>query len=311
METWRTPGELLGRDSEYTSGRGTYVWNNKIYSSVVGVERVSQPPPFPQDKVILKLSTVIKSTFLSFLTLFPLSLQRLVIEVIGEKQHGAVPEPGLVITGKDSPSLRARFSPLDSISDTWTEDIVVYQLMFAIEALLESIRVPVQNIEEMIEQSEDCMGRLVWSQDQFSTAEQIQYLVFLELMIQRGCHGECGGDCFTVGKVMAKSALVDIVCVGSRAVKEKFSGILRQQDVRATEIDKVEMYNCFRPGDIIKAEVLSLGDARSYVLTTAKNELGVVYATSVAGAKMVPVSWQEMMCPLTNQKEPRKVAKVV
>ncbi|MCO5586583.1 hypothetical protein L7F22_040524 [Adiantum nelumboides] len=34
-------------------------------------------------------------------------------------------------------------------------------------------------------------------------------------------------------------------------------------------------------------------------------------ATNVAGAKMVPVNWQEMMCPLTNQKEPCKVAKVV
>ncbi|MCO5593668.1 hypothetical protein L7F22_047684 [Adiantum nelumboides] len=33
--------------------------------------------------------------------------------------------------------------------------------MFAIEALLESIRVPVQDVEELCEQSEDCMGRLV------------------------------------------------------------------------------------------------------------------------------------------------------
>jgi exosome complex RNA-binding protein Csl4 len=43
------------------------------------------------------------------------------------------------------------------------------------------------------------------------------------------------------------------------------------------------MYACFRPGDIVRAEILSLGDQRSYYLTTAKNELGVVYAKSVAG----------------------------
>lgn len=43
------------------------------------------------------------------------------------------------------------------------------------------------------------------------------------------------------------------------------------------------MYKCFRPGDIILARVLSLGDALSYVLTTAENELGVVVATSEAG----------------------------
>ncbi|MCO5593054.1 hypothetical protein L7F22_047059 [Adiantum nelumboides] len=62
---------------------------------------------------------------------------------------------------RDTPSPRARFSPLDSVSDVWTEDRVVYQLMFAIEALLESIGVPVQDAEEFCEQSEDCMGRLV------------------------------------------------------------------------------------------------------------------------------------------------------
>ncbi|KAL0927673.1 hypothetical protein M5K25_001871 [Dendrobium thyrsiflorum] len=55
-----------------------------------------------------------------------------------------------------------------------------------------------------------------------------------------------------------------------------------QQDVRATEIDKVDMYQSFRPGDIVKAEVLSLGDARAYYLSTAKNELGVVSAQSIA-----------------------------
>ncbi|MCO5598131.1 hypothetical protein L7F22_052223 [Adiantum nelumboides] len=38
--------------------------------------------------------------------------------------------------------------------------------MFKIEALLESIRVPVQDAEEFCEQSEDYMGRLVWLQDQ-------------------------------------------------------------------------------------------------------------------------------------------------
>lgn len=113
-----------------------------------------------------------------------------------------------------------------------------------------------------------------------------------------------------VTKVMVRMASVDIICVGTKSVKEKFSGIIRQQDVRATEIDKVEMHSCFRPGDIVKASVLSLGDARAYYLSTAKNELGVVSAESAAGATMVPVSWTEMQCPSTGQIEPRKVAKV-
>ncbi|KAK8934585.1 hypothetical protein KSP39_PZI014849 [Platanthera zijinensis] len=94
-----------------------------------------------------------------------------------------------------------------------------------------------------------------------------------------------------VTKVMARTASADILCVGSKAVKEKFTAIiinklvqpkLPQQDVRATEIDKVDIYQSFRPGDIVKAVVLSLGDARAYYLSTAKNELGVVSAQSIA-----------------------------
>lgn len=84
----------------------------------------------------------------------------------------------------------------------------------------------------------------------------------------------------------------------------------RLQDVRATEVDRVVMYDCFRPGDVVRAEVVSLGDARSYHLSTARNELGVVHATSMAGNVMVPASWQEMRDPETQRVERRKVARV-
>ncbi|XP_059628572.1 uncharacterized protein LOC132271263 [Cornus florida] len=113
-----------------------------------------------------------------------------------------------------------------------------------------------------------------------------------------------------VTKVMARMASADIMCVGPKSVREKFSGVIRQQDVRATEIDKVDMHSSFRPGDIVRALVLSLGDARAYYLSTAKNELGVVSAESMSGAIMVPISWTEMQCPSTGQIEQRKVAKV-
>lgn len=56
---------------------------------------------------------------------------------------------------------------------------------------------------------------------------------------------------------------------------------------------------------------MSLGDARSYYLSTAKTELGVTFARSAtSGTAMIPISWQEMQCPVTKMKELRKVAKV-
>ncbi|TFK89626.1 hypothetical protein K466DRAFT_518620 [Polyporus arcularius HHB13444] len=90
---------------------------------------------------------------------------------------------------------------------------------------------------------------------------------------------------------------------------EEFTGVIRVQDVRATEKDKVKIADCFRGGDVVRGLVLSLGDARSYYVTTARNDLGVIFATSEAGATMEPVSWQEMRCPKTGKIEKRKCAK--
>ncbi|KAM6185889.1 exosome complex component CSL4 isoform 4-T4 [Rhynchocyon petersi] len=82
-------------------------------------------------------------------------------------------------------------------------------------------------------------------------------------------------------------------------------------DVGAIVTCKVEIYKSFRPGDIVLAKVISLGDAQSnYLLTTAENELGVVVAHSESGVQMVPISWCEMQCPQTHTKEFRKVARV-
>lgn len=82
---------------------------------------------------------------------------------------------------------------------------------------------------------------------------------------------------------------------------EEFTGVIRTQDVRATEKDRVKIGDCFRGGDVVKGVVvsfhpilsttwphlirvqLSLGDARSYYITTARNDLGVIFATSEAG----------------------------
>ncbi|KAH6917271.1 exoribonuclease [Coprinopsis sp. MPI-PUGE-AT-0042] len=92
---------------------------------------------------------------------------------------------------------------------------------------------------------------------------------------------------------------------------EEFTGVIRTQDVRATEKDRVKIGDCFRGGDVVRGVVISLGDARSYFITTARNDLGVIFATSEAGkwATLEPISWQEMICPKTKSIERRKVAK--
>lgn len=95
-------------------------------------------------------------------------------------------------------------------------------------------------------------------------------------------------------------------------VGENFKGIIRSQDVRATDRDKVKIIDCFRPGDVVRAQVLLLGDGLNYYLTTARNDLGVVFARSEGGAgdAMVAIDWETMVCERTGVVERRKCAKV-
>ena len=109
----------------------------------------------------------------------------------------------------------------------------------------------------------------------------------------------------------AAISILALGTTGASVLKEPLPGLIRQQDIRATEIDKVKVNECFRVGDVVRAAVISLGDERSYYLSTAKNELGVVMAVSEWGNQMFPVSWKEFQDSVTGQREARKVAKPV
>ena len=122
-------------------------------------------------------------------------------------------------------------------------------------------------------------------------------------------------------------------------MKQPFSGVIRKENVLASETDRIGMEQCCRPGDIVVAEVraavplsrcrpcarwrtwvcapplsvtqvVSLGDSKSYFLSTAKPEHGVVFAKSEAGAVMVPISYHQMQCPVSKVVVDRKVARV-
>ena len=103
---------------------------------------------------------------------------------------------------------------------------------------------------------------------------------------------------------------VIILSVNGITLKGTFQGVIRREDVRSTEKDRVKIYEAFRPSDIVLARILSLGDSHSYFLTTAENELGVIYAVSESAHPLIPISWCEMQCVKTGIKEFRKVAKV-
>jgi exosome complex component CSL4 len=80
------------------------------------------------------------------------------------------------------------------------------------------------------------------------------------------------------------------------------------QDIRKHEIEKIVIEDCFQPGDIVQARVISLGDSKWFYLSTAEPELGVILSWT-NGERLFPHSWEDMINPRTEEKFKRKVAK--
>ena len=84
---------------------------------------------------------------------------------------------------------------------------------------------------------------------------------------------------------------VEILSVGDCALHNSPKGIIRREDVRLSDIEKLVMHECFRPGDIVRGVVISLGDSRQYYLSTSDADHGVLEARNlISGNMMEPVS---------------------
>ena len=123
-----------------------------------------------------------------------------------------------------------------------------------------------------------------------------------------------------VGRITNQQAICDIVASSSsssssedvvgRILREHHGGLIRKEDIRLGATEEVKIHESFRPGDVVLARIISLGDSRRFFLSTAENDLGVLRAVcSSSGKVMAPVSWKEMECPDTKVRERRKCAK--
>lgn len=61
-----------------------------------------------------------------------------------------------------------------------------------------------------------------------------------------------------VTRITTRQATVAILVVGETVLEGEWQGVIRVQDVRATEKDKVRIFESFRPGDIVRAVVVSI-----------------------------------------------------
>lgn len=63
----------------------------------------------------------------------------------------------------------------------------------------------------------------------------------------------------TVTRLNSQQATISIGVVDGVPLPhgEDYTGVIRSQDVRATEKDKIKIGDCFRGGDIVKGQVVS------------------------------------------------------
>jgi exosome complex component CSL4 len=92
-----------------------------------------------------------------------------------------------------------------------------------------------------------------------------------------------------VTRITAGVVNVDIICVDHQVLPAPSAGVIRVEDVFPADVDHtaVQMTNCFRPGDAIRARIMAMGDSRQYFLSTAAPDLGVAWTRDASGDVMV------------------------
>ena len=108
-----------------------------------------------------------------------------------------------------------------------------------------------------------------------------------------------------VGNAQSDNVLVRIFKIGSKKLSGVFTGILHISDVQERYVDS--MNDVCKPGDIMRAKVISEKNQIYHLSTTDKN-LGVLYAFCSWCGNLLEQKRYEMRCPKCGNIEKRKTA---
>jgi exosome complex component CSL4 len=108
-----------------------------------------------------------------------------------------------------------------------------------------------------------------------------------------------------VSRVQKQNAFVRVFRIGENQLSVFFSALLHVSDVRLRYVDS--MFNICKPGDIIRAEVISEKNGTYHLSIKDKNS-GVVYALCSQCGNMLELSRQRIHCLVCGRIEKRKTA---
>jgi exosome complex component CSL4 len=110
-----------------------------------------------------------------------------------------------------------------------------------------------------------------------------------------------------VGNAQSDNVLVRIFRVGKKQISGSFGGILHVSDVSDRYVD--QMSDVIKPGDIVRAKVISPKNQIFHLSTNDKN-LGILYAFCSRDGTLLEQQPQryDLRCPKCGNIEGRKMA---
>ncbi len=108
-----------------------------------------------------------------------------------------------------------------------------------------------------------------------------------------------------VSNLQNKAAAIRIFKIGNEQLSGVFSGLLYISDISMSYVESI--HDACKPGDIIRAEVISEKNRLLHLSTSDKN-LGVLYAFCSRCGNMLQQKRYKMQCPSCGNVEKRRVA---
>jgi len=108
-----------------------------------------------------------------------------------------------------------------------------------------------------------------------------------------------------IGNAQSDNVLVKIFKMGDKKLSGEFSGILHISDVSDRYVES--MTDVCKPGDIVRAKVISSKN-RIFHLTTNDKNLGIMYAFCSQCSTLLEPKGYSLHCPKCGNTENRKMA---
>ncbi|ORM39762.1 Exosome complex component CSL4 [Babesia sp. Xinjiang] len=109
-----------------------------------------------------------------------------------------------------------------------------------------------------------------------------------------------------VTAITHEQAECHVIFVNDEPVAEGLKGVISVVDIHESKTVETKIYNCFRPGDFVRAEVISISDPKEISLSTEHRDLGVIRIPSET-EEMIPISWKYFLGTKTGTVVPRYV----